>query len=244
VLAGSTLYSAEPDDQLHVVVEATGENTRLGEMVRLLDRALLDKPRLALIADRVAVWFTGGLLLLAALTALAWWLIDPSRIIAAFGRSSSVRALSLAHPRLPRRPACCAALLLVLRGRALETSPGRRTGFRQDRYADLGRSGCSAWSRWEACARVLGTPRLREGCSIRSVRRCRRIAGAWRRHRAHAGAGVEGLVDGRRYRLGTCVCDRFTASRCRPPLRSPPTRLVALADAEADSAVRPADSLR
>ncbi|MEO8159433.1 MAG: HAD-IC family P-type ATPase, partial [Betaproteobacteria bacterium] len=126
VLAGSTLYAAEPEGRLLMAVEAAGEETRLAEMVRLLDRALADKPRLGLLADRIAGWFAGALLLLALLTAVGWWFIDPTRILAvtiAVLVVSCPCALSLATPcALAAATGVLAQRgLLVLRGRGLET---------------------------------------------------------------------------------------------------------------------------
>ncbi len=260
VLAGSTLYAAEPGGRLLVAVEATGEETRLGEMVRLLDRALLDKPRLALIADRVAVWFAGGLLLLAALTAVVWSLIDPSRIIAvtvAVLVVSCPCALSLATPSalaaatgvLARRG------LLVLRGRALETL-ARATHLVFDKTGTL-TSGKIALQRVVA---LRDTP----------VQRCTEIAAALEAGTQHPagqairraampavaadnvvrtpGLGVDGWVAGRRYRLGQPAFAAELHGKPAPSsfaeVRSDHT-LVALADTEGWVALFVlADSLR
>ncbi|MBK8742187.1 MAG: heavy metal translocating P-type ATPase [Betaproteobacteria bacterium] len=245
VLAGSTLYSAEPDDQLHVVVEATGENTRLGEMVRLLDRALLDKPRLALIADRVAVWFTGGLLLLAALTALAWWLIDPSRIIAvtvAVLVVSCPCALSLATPSAVAAATGVLARrgLLVLRGRALETlagathvvfdktgtlTSGRITMQRVEAFRDMPAEDCAA----VAAALEAGSQHP-AGQAIRLAARPGVAAHGVTRV---PGSGVEGVVAGRRYRLGQPAYAQAMHGQPLPAAFAgarPDQTLVALAD--------------
>ena len=40
-----------------------------------------ERPRVARAADRVARWFVGGLLLLALVTALAWWQLDASKVL-------------------------------------------------------------------------------------------------------------------------------------------------------------------
>ncbi|MNW15635.1 Copper-exporting P-type ATPase A [compost metagenome] len=68
----------------------------------MLDRALVEKPRLALLADRVAGWFVGALLAMAAVTGVVWagW-IDPSRallVTVAVLVVSCSCALSLATP--------------------------------------------------------------------------------------------------------------------------------------------------
>ena len=62
---------------LIVRAERTGSRTRLSHIVRLLDRALAQKPRMAELADRYASAFTGSLIALALPTfALWWWLAD------------------------------------------------------------------------------------------------------------------------------------------------------------------------
>jgi Cu2+-exporting ATPase len=214
VLAGSTLYAAEPGGELLVTVEATGEHTRLGEMVRLLDRALLDKPRLAQIADRVAVWFTGCLLLLAALTAVAWLLIDPSRIIAvtvAVLVVSCPCALSLATPSAVAAATGILARrgLLVLRGRALETL-ARATHVVFDKTGTL-TSGQIALQRVLAlrdmpvpmCTGIAAA--LEAGSQHpagQAIRRAAITAIAADAVVRTPGLGVEGWVGGRRYRLG------------------------------------------
>ena len=122
-VVGGTLNLESP---LVVRVEKVGSDTVLSGIVRLLDRALSEKPRLAQLADRVAAWFVFALLLVAAAVAGIWYYVDPSR---AFWITVSVLvvscpcALSLATPA-----ALTAALgrltrlgLLSTRGHALET---------------------------------------------------------------------------------------------------------------------------
>lgn len=62
---------------LTIEVKSVGHETRLGSMVRLLDQALQQKPRLAQLADWVAGWFVLALLLIAALCYGYWHLHDP-----------------------------------------------------------------------------------------------------------------------------------------------------------------------
>ncbi len=73
-VTGGTLNLAAP---LHIEVSQIGENTRLAAIVRLLDQALAQKPRLALLAEQVAGWFTAALLMTAALAWLYWNQHDP-----------------------------------------------------------------------------------------------------------------------------------------------------------------------
>ncbi|ESJ15077.1 carbonate dehydratase, partial [Cupriavidus sp. HPC(L)] len=97
VLAGC--YNAS--SPLVIEVRRVGASTRLAEIVALLERALADKPRLAVIADRVAAWFVAALLLIALAVGLLWWTIAPARalmVTVAVLVVSCPCALSLATP--------------------------------------------------------------------------------------------------------------------------------------------------
>jgi Cu2+-exporting ATPase len=121
VLAGSVVR----DGALVVRVTAAGEATRLAAIERLAERAANVRPRIARVADRVAGWFVGALLALAALTAVIWWQLDPSRVLAvtfAVLVVSCPCALSLATP--VALAAAAGALsrrqVVIARGEALE----------------------------------------------------------------------------------------------------------------------------
>ncbi len=97
VLAGSFNRSAV----VTLRVEQIGQATRYAQIVALMARAAVDKPRLALLADRIAkpfLWFV----LLAALMAVAlWWHTDPAKALMAAVAVLVVTcpcALSLATP--------------------------------------------------------------------------------------------------------------------------------------------------
>lgn len=107
-------------------VDKVGEETVLSSILRLLDRAQAEKPRIGRVADRAAQWFIVGLLLVSALVALWWWFHAPERafwITVALLAVTCPCALGLATPaaltaatgRLTRLG------LLVTRGHALET---------------------------------------------------------------------------------------------------------------------------
>ncbi|AZD65837.1 Cu2+-exporting ATPase [Pseudomonas chlororaphis] len=86
---------------LTVEVLALGQDTRLSAIVRLLDRAQAEKPRLAEIADRAAQWFLLFSLVAAAAIGLLWWQLDASRafwIVLAMLVATCPCALSLATP--------------------------------------------------------------------------------------------------------------------------------------------------
>lgn len=86
---------------LTVQVQALGDATRLSAIVRLLERAQSDKPRLAELADRVAQWFLLLVLIAATLVGLAWWQIDAGRafwVVLALLVATCPCALALATP--------------------------------------------------------------------------------------------------------------------------------------------------
>jgi Cu2+-exporting ATPase len=56
-----------------VRVERIGPETRFAEIVALMERASVDKPRLARLADRIAGPFLAGVLLASAAAAAWWW---------------------------------------------------------------------------------------------------------------------------------------------------------------------------
>jgi Cu2+-exporting ATPase len=122
VIAGSINL----ESPLLLRVTGVGENTVLAGIVRLLDRAVAEKPRLAQLADRIAGYFTYILLMLAVLVGGVWWWLDPSRVfevVLAMLVVTCPCALSLAAPAA--FAAAGAHLLkrgiLLTRGHALET---------------------------------------------------------------------------------------------------------------------------
>ena len=60
------------------VTRLPGEST-LHSLVRLLERAQSERPRLGLAAERMASWFIVRVLSLTALVGIVWYFIDPSR---------------------------------------------------------------------------------------------------------------------------------------------------------------------
>jgi len=199
-------------------VEKTGPDTVLSSILRLLDRALAGKPQLAELADRVAGWFVFGVLLLAAAVAIAWWQIDPPRVLPVTVAVLVVTcpcALGLATPAA--LTAATGALtrlgLLITRGHALERL-ARTTHFVFDKTGTL----------------TEGRPVLagRHVLGSLPAEHCRRIAVALERHSEHPlahalctgvtgtvptasdvvntpGAGLVGKVDGQRYAIGTAA---------------------------------------
>ncbi len=107
-------------------VEQVGDSTRLAAIRRLMERAASEKPRIAALSDRVAVYFIVTLLVLAGLTGLAWYVMDPDRALWVFVSVLVVAcpcALSLATPTAltVATDALARMGVLVTRGHAIET---------------------------------------------------------------------------------------------------------------------------
>ncbi|AZN36402.1 heavy metal translocating P-type ATPase [Iodobacter ciconiae] len=122
-VTGGTLNLAAP---LHIEVSHIGENTRLAAIIRLLDQALAQKPRLALLAEQVSGRFISVLLITAALAWLYWHMHDPIHalpIMVAVLVISCPCALALATPvALTTATGHLAQLgLMIARSPALET---------------------------------------------------------------------------------------------------------------------------
>jgi len=89
------------ESSLTVEVTALGSDTRLSAIVRLLERAQAQKPRLAQLADRAAQWFLLFSLGCAAAIGLLWWHLDADRafwVVLAMLVANCPCALSLATP--------------------------------------------------------------------------------------------------------------------------------------------------
>ncbi|WP_372522815.1 heavy metal translocating P-type ATPase [Sulfuricaulis sp.] len=215
---GQTLIggSINIESPLVARVEKTGPDTVLSSILRLLDRAVAEKPRMAQLADRVAGGFVVAVLLLAGLVALYWWQQDSPLWLSATIAVLVITcpcALSLATPA-----AITAATgqltrlgLLVTRGHALETL-ARATHFIFDKTGTLTRGRL----------RLLETRTLSQLTGAECLRR----ASALEYHSEHPiaralieatepggpgatdvvntpGAGMRGVVDGQIFFLGT-----------------------------------------
>jgi P-type Cu2+ transporter len=226
---------------IEMSVTRVGQNSTLATVSRLLEQAHSSRPAVADLADRVAVWFVSGVLLLAVAVALYWLHADPAR---AFPTVLAVLvvtcpcALSLATPaalaaattRLSR------AGVLVTAGRALERlAVADRILF--DKTGTLTR----------------GEPRL-DSVTVLGARlsqpRCLAVAAALENHSGHplarafaplaparevsavqsvAGRGLEGVVEGTRYRIGRL---EYVAEGCMACNAASDATPAAVADAD------------
>lgn len=222
-VVGGSLNQASP---LVVRVDKLGADTRLASIVRLLDRAQSEKPRIGQLADRAAAWFVGLLLVITFFVGLAWYMIDPSRtlwIVVSILVVTCPCALGLATPaalttgtgRLTRLG------LLTTRGHALETL-ARATDLVFDKTGTLTLGRLSVRrivplaGRGEDEVRAIAAA-LEAGSEhpiARAIREAANLVLSASDIRNTPGRGVEASIDGHRYRLGT---PRFAAGIDTPP---------------------------
>ena len=196
---------------LTVVVEALGNDTRLSAIVRLLERAQAEKPRLAQLADQVAQWFLLIVLVTAAGVGLVWWQLDPDRafwIVLALLVATCPCALSLATPTA--LTAATGSLhklgLLLTRGHVLD-------GLNQIDTVIFDKTGTLTEGRLtlreiqplggDSADHCLGLAAALENRSEHPIARAfGRAPWAAEQVDSHPGLGLEGLVNGQRLRIG------------------------------------------
>ena len=204
------------ESPLEFIVDKVGEETVLASIQRLLDRAQAEKPHLAKVADRVASWFVGALLLAALLVGLWWWQHQPEEafwVVLSMLVVTCPCALSLATPAA--MTAATGALtrlgVLTTRGHALEVL-ARITHIIFDKTGTLtlGRLSLTTTQclRQEYVDDYLAITAALEQSSehplaralIRAARGLKLPAAT--EVIAVPGLGIEGRVNGRRYRVG------------------------------------------
>ena len=242
-------------DPLELEVERTGSETLVSNIGRLLDRAQAERTPIAAAADRVARWFVLGVLSAAALTWFAWHAIDPAR---AFEITLAVLvvtcpcALSIATPA-----ALTAATGLLARRGLLVTRAGAIERLARARRVILDKTGTLTLGQLRITAveplgglsseQALGVAAALESVSEHPIARAFAMAhpaGPVDDARVAPGCGIEGTVDGRRWRLGKPDWAATLAGVPAPALHGDDT-VVCLADEGAVQAVfRLADSLR
>ena len=125
--SGDTLLGGSLNAGATLAVEVTRspQQSTLHGLVRLLERAQGERPRLGLAAERMASWFVVRVLVLTACTGLVWYVIDPARAfpaVLAVLVATCPCALSLATPvAIAAATARLARLgVLVMRSDAVE----------------------------------------------------------------------------------------------------------------------------
>lgn len=213
--AGETVYAGTlcRERPARLRVTGTGSATRLSQLTRLVERAQAQRPPLALAGERIAHHFVLWLLVATALVHLGWRLYDPSRaleVTLALLVISCPCALALAVPAaLTSAHGALARLgVLSLGERALERLAGvtdlvfDKTGTLGDGRPAL--AGLETFGGMDADAALRIAAALERDSGHPLARAFDHVPGAARADalRAVPGAGVEGDVDGRRWRLG------------------------------------------
>lgn len=208
VYAGSTCRNAP----VRMTVTRTGQDTRLSHLVRLVEQAQAQRPKLAQAADALASRFVVSLFVTAAIVFAVWWHLAPERafeVMLAVLVISCPCALSLAIPTAlgVSHGALARIGVLALRPDALDTL-ARADALVLDKTGTL----------------TEGRPSLRqvETFAGMDAARARRVAAALERDAGHPlarafageiaavadavrvvpGRGVEGRIDGQSWRLG------------------------------------------
>ncbi len=244
-----------------VRVERLGPDTRFAGIVALMERASVDKPRLAQLADRIASPFLLAVLAAAAAAAAWWWPTGPAHALAVAVAVLVVTcpcALSLATPAatlasagaLARRGVLVRQLQALEGGAAADTVVFDKTGtLTQDRLTLAGlrcREGAD-----EAALRTAAAALAAQ--SLHPVSRALAEAGPAdplpvAAVREWPGQGLEGVpqagpLAGRRLRLGSAAFCGAPQATTRPGAGGPQAHLADesgwLATFDLDEALRP-----
>lgn len=229
-LPGGAVNATQP-----IVVRVTklARESTLSSLIKLIERAGQAKPQLSLWADKVAAWFVAALLLFSVVIFGVWQLVDPSRawpIAIAVLVVSCPCALSLATPS-----ALAAATDRLVRQGVLVVQPHVLETLHRTTHVIFDKTGTLTW----------GRPALRHVITFggQSSAWCLQAAAALEASSAHplavaivdaareqeatqpvlasdvhsmAGQGLEGVIDGVRYRLGSAMFVEELAGRPQP----------------------------
>ena len=231
VIAGAANLSSP----LVVKIERTGAATVLSSILRMVERAAAERPRLVELADRSASWFVLAVLAIAAAGGLFWASAEPGRalpVVVAVLVATCPCALSLATPvALTVVIAGLASRgVVIARSRAVEVL-ARTTDVVFDKTGTLTRGEpklvnvvvCGGATRERCLALAAAIESASEhpvaGAIVEAARGAPALQVAQIRNAP--GGGVEATVEGCRYRIGT-------AAFVREPLREP--RAIAASD--------------
>ncbi|MGD2139689.1 MAG: heavy metal translocating P-type ATPase [Burkholderiales bacterium] len=197
-----------------VCVQRVGDQTILSAIVNLMERASLSRPRLQQITDKVAARFVAMVLLLAAATAIWWSMHDAMRtlpIVVSVLIVTCPCALALATPMAMAVATSTAARhgLLVTRSHALETL-ARVTHFVIDKTGTLtlGKPSLRAVhplnaGREEVLSLAASLEQGSEHPVAKALREAASGSTQCEQLRNVPGRGIEGVVAGRRLRIGS-----------------------------------------
>ena len=216
VTAGDTVYAGtvnvEAALQARVLVDY--KDSRLAALQQSVELAQVSKPRLAILADRIASWFIAGILLVTVTTAAVWWQINPDK---AFWIALSVLVISCPCALALATPAALtnAANALRARGVIVRTENALEalsncTHLVFDKTGTLTRGSLTIaevlpLSDSERGA-ILATAAALQRYSTHPVAKAFRDieeAGGCEQVAYHVGAGLEGRWSGSLYRMGS-----------------------------------------
>jgi len=207
--------SVNLDERIEFRVERTGVDTTLGTIGRLSERARYARPAFVQVSDRIARYVVIAILVVAAVTALAWTTIDAER---AFVVTLSVLVVTCPCALALATPAAFAATgsrlaelrLLITNGNAVEAL-SRATHVVFDKTGTLTRGRPTIVEtrvfdeRYDAqdLRRIAATletasnhPVARAFASLENTLPASDL-------RVVPGGGVEGIVEGKRWRIGS-----------------------------------------
>ncbi len=197
-------------------VDRVGEATALSGILRLMDRAHASKPRIAILADRVAAWFVALQLALTMVVAAVWYAVDSNQaipVVIALLVVTCPCAVALAIP--VALTAATGTLhgegMLITNGRALETLAKTthvvfdKTGTLTDgRMALVGVITIGNVSKSHVLDMAAALEARSEHPIGRAISANQQRAGPQATAVAMTpGFGVEGRIAGRRMRIGT-----------------------------------------
>ncbi len=226
---------------LTVEVEALGDATRLSAIVRLLERAQSDKPRLAEIAEQTAQWFLLIVLLVAAMVGLVWWQIDSSRafwVVLSLLVATCPCALALATPTA--LTAATGSLhklgMLLTRGHVLEglnqidTVIFDKTGTLTEGRLTLSAIHPLGALDSDACLALAAALEIRSEHPI--ARAFGRPAQAAEQVDNIPGLGLQGWVAGRQLRIGQAAFVSELSGQCPPQIPADRGQWLLLGDCQ------------
>ena len=239
VTAGTLLATGS----LVIRASADTAHTRLADMMRVVARAEHAKPAIAALADRIAGWFVGGVLLVSAAVGLWWWNADPDR---ALWVGLAVLVVSCPCALALATPAALTSAVASLRRRGL-LAAGENTLERISRCDQIlfDKTGTLTTGQFTVSRIIDDTGTVNES-------RVRALAAALERHSRHPvatafpppeqpllaenieetpGSGLCGAIEGELYAIGCAAyIGRFTNATCAPP--EPEGHWIALANAD------------
>ncbi|MDH3585498.1 MAG: heavy metal translocating P-type ATPase, partial [Gammaproteobacteria bacterium] len=249
VMAGSVNI----DGIVEMRVDVTGTDTTLGTIGRLSERARYARPAFVQLADRIASYIVVAILVIAAAVALGWYLVDPER---AFVVTLSVLVVTCPCALALATPTAFAAAgsrlsdlhLLVTNGNAIETL-SRATHIVFDKTGTL------TCGMPEVVQTIVHDPDFDEQECLQvaaalEVASTHPIARAFTHYESalaatgldiSVGAGVEGVVDGRHWKLGNAA---FVPGAQSVPQDAEATRVFLGADGRVVATFTIADTLR